>query len=192
MATTKDLSERCLSVLRQHLQPGEVEIAWGRCDYRPTLAEAPLGSGHTFVLLTDNRTLWTDFLGPERVYDLRFSDLRSFSEGSYKHRWVVLLHHGPAVRMESISPKWYRPTSWHMPPTDEPVERTKTVLAFSRRETAAAQVLLLKLEEFGVPRGEPLRFQEPARPERALLVAWRGAKWPRRIRRRLRGFIPRR
>jgi hypothetical protein len=192
MGKTKDLSEKCLRVLRPNLELGEVEIARGRCDYFPFLAGVPNGSAYTFLVVTNDRIMWTDFLGPERVYDVRFSDLRSFSEGSYKHRWVVLLHHGPAVRMESISPKWYRPTSWHMPPTEGPVDRAETVLEFSRRETAAAQALILKLEEFRIPRGEPLRFQAHARPEPGPLVARRGLKWPRRIRRRLRGFIPRR
>jgi hypothetical protein len=56
------------------------------------------------VVVTNDRILWTDFLRPGRVYDVRCVEVRSFSEGSYKNRWVLLLNHRPAIRMESISP----------------------------------------------------------------------------------------
>lgn len=123
MHIKKHLSERSASFLRTQLEPGEVEIARGRCDYLPTIPRVPQGSGYTFVLVTNDRILWTDYLRPERVYTERFSAIRSFSSGSYKHRWILLLRHGPSVRMESVSPKWYRPASWNAPPTQAPVER---------------------------------------------------------------------
>jgi hypothetical protein len=188
MHTKKELTEGCLSVLRTQLAPGELEIAQGRCDYLPTLAGVPRGGGYTFVLVTEDRILWTDYLGPGRVYAERFSAIRSFSEGSYKHRWILLLRHGPSVRMES-SPKWYRPTSRSAPPTEAPVDRTETVLEFSRRQTAAAEAILARLHGLHVPEKEPLRLAERPRSEPVLLTTVPRSRLRRWMRlRRLRRF----
>lgn len=165
MHIKKQLSERCIRLLRTHLEPGELEIARGRCDYRSAVG-VPRDSGYTFVLVTNNRILWTDYLGPERVYAERFTAIRSFSHGLYKHRWILLLRHGPSVRMEPVSPKWYRPASWNAPPTEAPVERDESVLGFSRRETVAAEAILARLRGLNVREEEPLRFAVTPRPER--------------------------
>src|SRR5918999_5520885 len=103
MHATKRLSERCVGFLRTHLDQGELEMARGRCNYRSTVGVPP-DSGYTFVLVTNNRILWTDYLRPERVYAERFAAIRSFSQGPYKHRWVFLLRHGPSLRMEPALP----------------------------------------------------------------------------------------
>lgn len=168
MHTTKQLSERCSRLLRTHLEPGEVEIARGRCDYLPTIDGVPKGSGYTFVFVTNDRILWTDYLRPERVYTQRFAAIQFFSGGSYKHRWILLLRHGSSVRMEPVSPKWYRPVSWNAPPTKAPVERTETVLEFSRPQTAAAQAIVARLHELNMPEQEPLGFVESPRPKPVL------------------------
>lgn len=170
MHIKKQRSERCVGVLRSHLEPGEVEIARGRCDYRPTVG-VPKGSFYTFVLVTSDRILWTDYLWPERIYAERFSAIRSFSQGSYKHRWILRIRHGPSVRMEPVSPKWYRPASWNAPPTKAPVERKETVLEFSRSRTAAALAIVARLHELHIPEQEPLRFVESPRPKPVLLTA---------------------
>lgn len=187
MHTTKQLSERCGRLLRAHLEPGEVEIARGRCDYLPTVDGVPQGSGYTFVLVTNDRILWTDYLRPERVYIERFAAIRSFSGGSYKHRWILLLRHGSSLRMESISPKWYRPASWT--PTEAPVERKETVLEFSRPRTSAAQAIVARLHELHIPEQDPLRFVERPRPKPVLLTAVPESSFRRWIRwRKLRRF----
>jgi hypothetical protein len=182
MHTTKQLSERCTRLLRTHLESGELEIARGRCDYLPSINGVPQGSGYTFLLVTSDRVLWTDYLGPERLYAERFSAIRSFSQGPYKHRWILLLRHGRSMRMESVSPTWYRPASWNAPPTEAPVERTETVLEFSRQRTAAAQAIVARLHELNIPEEEPLRFVETPRPTPVFLTAVpksRFARWPR-------------
>jgi hypothetical protein len=72
--------------------------------------------------------------------------------------------------MESVSPKWYRPRSWHAPPTQASVRRTETVLEFSR-QTVAARAIVSMLREFDIPEGEPLQFAERPREEPAFLTA---------------------
>jgi hypothetical protein len=169
--TTRQLSEHAASVLRRQMEQNESERAVGRCDYHATLSTVPKGSGYTFVLVTDLRILWTRYLGPERVYAERFSAIRSFSQGLYRHRWILLLRHGPSVRIESVSPKWYRPSSWHAPPTEAPAHRTETILELSRRQSVAANTIVSRFRELNIPEGEPLHFDKPHGQEPVVLTA---------------------
>src|SRR5687768_11875522 len=119
MGKTKDLSEKCLRVLRPNLELGEVEIARGRCDYFPFLAGVPNGSAYTFLVVTNDRIMWTDFLGPERVYDVRFSDLRSFSEGSYNTAgWCSSITVQPSAWKASHPSGTDPPAGTCLPPRD--------------------------------------------------------------------------
>lgn len=191
MHTTKQLSERCTGLLRTHLEPGELEIARGRCDYLRSIEGVPKGNGYTFLLVTSDRVMWTDYLGPERIYAERFSAIRSFSRGSYNHRWILLLRHGPSVRMEpSLRGGTGRPVGMLRPRRRRLNGRRQSSSSVGHRRLPPRP----SWRDFtiSIPEEGPLRFVERARPKPVVLTAvpessvrsW--IRW-RRLRRFLRG-----
>lgn len=127
-----------------------------------------MGSGYTFLIVTADRVLWTHFLGPRRVDSLRFRDVLSGAQGTFQHRFVLLLRHRPVLRPSRVPPHrflWFR---WGDPSALRP--HTEAILEFSREDTVAARVIGERLAAFAVPLGVLVRPRPRRQPEAKRLL----------------------
>jgi hypothetical protein len=130
--------ERCRSVLVAALLNDEQVIAEGRAN------EMHAGSGYLYLLVTDHRILWTDYLEPERISALAFADVTAFREEYESHRYFLRMRHRPVTRLER-APKhrvlwleWGNTMRWQ--------EERETHFLFSRRDTRAARTIRGRLD----------------------------------------------
>jgi hypothetical protein len=73
--------ERCRSVLFAALLKDEMVIAEGRANDRDA------GSGYLYLVVTDDRILWMDYVTPARISELAFADVTAFREEYESHRY---------------------------------------------------------------------------------------------------------
>ena len=134
------------------------------------------GSGEwRFLLVTGERVLSAHWGHPDRPHeDIAFESVTAWADGSHSHRYLVLLSHGPLTRSQVGLSLFGRRVIRR-------VTRTRTVLRFSRRDTAVASALRAALSARGVPHAE-LALRESTREERT-----RGSRAALRIRVRSRG-----
>jgi hypothetical protein len=152
--TTREHSDRCEAVLGRVVRPGETVVARGRADFVRALRDIPVGSGYTFLFVTSERVIWTDYLRPDRVFDLQFDLLTSFSDAPYQHRCVIRLRHRPVDRVE-WAPRW-RILWWSWGNAEVARPRIETMFEFSRATTEAANALRSELARRRIPHAGPL------------------------------------
>jgi hypothetical protein len=158
--------------LRARVLGDEIVIAVGRAEVRASNARKRADVHGSFVLVTEQRLLWTD-LGPSaRVEELRFDDVRAALEQMDMHRLRLILGHRPLDRLAHVPAYhvWFIAGGdhWTLMPFDE------TRLMFSRPTTLAARAIRDRLEAVGVSTEE---LPPVALPSREVRLRGRNASY---------------
>jgi hypothetical protein len=90
-------------------------------------------------MVTNRRLRWVPHVTLEFEAALLFDDVTAFSERSLKHRYAIELEHGPITRTHTVPAHRFLRFEWGDDVVTDSVSRTG--LAFSRRDTEAAQAL---------------------------------------------------
>lgn len=141
MTTFRDLLDSCDVALRSHLDADEHVLAIGRCEditERGNLDQG--GAAWTFIMVTDRRLRWVPHVNLEFEASLALDEVTAVSESSLKHRYAIALDHRPLMRPHTVPAHRFLRFQWGNAVVTTPLTRTK--LAFSRRDTKAAQSLL--------------------------------------------------
>jgi hypothetical protein len=151
-------------LLRAQLEPGERLLAQGRA-FEPSwesfeLSQLISGPGCA-VVVTDRRVLGVSRDNQRWVRILPFAAVRSYVEPTQAHRYALVLEHEGLERWQWVPAHRFLGWWWGDAEDLRPVGRS--VLGFSRRDTAAAGVVRTQLQAAGVPAGAPLC--EPAFPQ---------------------------
>jgi hypothetical protein len=162
-----------MDLLRARLEPGERILAQGRAfePYRDTFELSQVISGPgCAVLVTDRRALWVSRDDQRWVRILPFAVVRFYVELTQAHRYALALDHEGIERLQWVPARRLLAWSWGNAEEARPVSRS--VLAFSRRDTAAARAIRAQLQAAGVPVGAPRSLPKRERrgevPYRAL------------------------
>jgi hypothetical protein len=130
----------CEAALRTHLDDGEQVVATGRCEDVTDRGGPERGSsGGTFVMITNTKLRWVPgvHLAFEAALELR--DVTAFAERTQSHRYSIALKHPPLTRLHTVPAHRLLWFAWGDVFANDPFTRTE--LAFSRRNTKAAQAL---------------------------------------------------
>jgi hypothetical protein len=145
-----------MDLLRARLEPGERVVAEGRAfephDDRFELSELISGPGCA-VVVTERRVLWVSSGDQRWVRTLPFAVVSSYVELTQAHRYALSLDHAAMERL-----RWgpaHRFLGWSWGDAEELRPASRSVLGFSRRDTAAAAAIRTQLQAAGVPAGEP-------------------------------------
>jgi hypothetical protein len=162
-----------LDLLRARLEPGERILAQGRAfePYRDSFELSQLISGPgCAVVVTDRRVLWVSRSDPRWVQVLPFAVVRSYFECTQAHRYALVLDHERLERWQWVPAHRFLGWSWGNAEDLRSVRRS--VLGFSRRDTAAAEAIRTQLQAAGTPASEPRSLPKRQRrgevPYRAL------------------------
>jgi len=143
-----------MDLLRARLEPGERILAQGRAfePHRDTFELSQLISGPgCAVLVTERRALWVSRSDKRWVRILPFAVVRFYVELTQAHRYALALDHEAMERLQWVPARRLLAWSWGNAEEARPVSRS--VLAFSRRDTAAAGAIRTQLQTAGVPGG---------------------------------------
>jgi len=145
-----------MDLLMARLEPGERILAQGRA-FEPhrdsfELSQVISGPGCA-VLVTERRALWVSSSDERWVRTLAFAVVRSYVEISQAHRYALALDHQGIGRLQRVPA--HRLLGWSWGNAEDVRPATRSVLGFSRRDTAAARALRMRLQAAGVPAGEP-------------------------------------
>jgi hypothetical protein len=145
-----------LDLLRAQFEPGERLLVQGRAfePYRDSFELSQLISGPgCAVVVTDRRVLWVSRDDQRWVRILPFAVVRSYVELTQAHRYALVLEHEGLERWQWVPAHRFLGWSWGDAEDLRPVGRS--VLGFSRRDTAAAGAVRTRLQAAGVPAGAP-------------------------------------
>ena len=145
-----------LDLLRAQLEPGERLLAQGRAfePYWDSFELSQLISGPgCAVVVTERRVLWVSRDDQRWVRILPFTVVRSYVELTQAHRYALVLEHKGLERWHWVPAHRFLGWSWGDAEDLRPVRRS--VLGFSRRDTAAAGAVRTQLQAAGVPAGAP-------------------------------------
>ena len=147
-----------LDLLRARLEPGERILAQGRA-FEPNshcdsfeLSQLISGPGCA-VIVTGQRVLWVSRDDQRWVRVLPFAVVRSYTECTQAHRYALALDHEALKRWQCVPAHRFLFWSWGNAEDLRPARRS--VLGFSRRDTAAARAIRTQLQAAGVPAGAP-------------------------------------
>lgn len=157
---------RCMDWLVARLEPNERILARGRA-YEPLrwggLDLTAVVSPGCPVVVTERRTLWVDG-GDERwMRSLPFALVRFYTEIIQGHRYALALAHEGIECLQWEPAHRFLGWSWGNAAAIRRV--TASVLAFSHRDTDAAQAIRDQLHARGVPAGEPRSLPKAERPD---------------------------
>jgi hypothetical protein len=140
MTALRDLLDACDVELRGHLEADEHVLAIGRCQDITERGSIELGGAAlTFIMVTDRRLRWVPYASLEFEASLVLDQVTAVSERSLRHRYAVALDHGPLARPHTVPAHRFLRFEWGDAVVTTPLTRTE--LAFSRRDTKAAQTL---------------------------------------------------
>jgi hypothetical protein len=145
-----------MDLLRARLEPGERILAQGRA-FEPhhdefELSQLISGPGCA-VLVTERRALWVSSSDQRWMRMLPFAAVSSYVELTQAHRYALSLDHA-AIEQLRWGPA-HRFLGWSWGNAEEVRPATRSVLGFSRRDTAAAGAIRTQLQAAGVLAGEP-------------------------------------
>jgi hypothetical protein len=163
-----------MDLLLARLESGERVLAQGRA-FQPhddsfELSQLISGPGCALVV-TERRLLWVSSTDQRWVRTLAFAVARSYVELTQAHRYALEIDHEGVERLHWAPAHRFLGWSWGNAEEVRPV--TRSVLGFSRRDTAAARAIRTQLQAAGVPAGEPRSL--PKRERRR--VASYGHAW---------------
>ena len=137
-----DRLDACDAVLRSHLDPDERVLAVGRCE-DITIRGSIDSPGWTYLMITNARLRWVPDADPRIEAALAFSSVTAARDRSSKHRYAISLEHAPLTRSHWEPAHRFLTFEWGNRVVGTPL--TRTVLAFSRRDTDAAIALRRQL-----------------------------------------------
>jgi len=159
---------RWTDLLVARLQPGERVLARGRAfeprdgdALRFDLATVISGPGCA-VAVTERSALWVSCDDQRWVRSLPFALVRSYTEITQAHRYALALDHHSIQRLQRVPAHQLLGWSWGNAEAVRPV--TSSALAFSRRDTKAAQAIRTRLQAMGAPASEPRALPRYRRP----------------------------
>jgi hypothetical protein len=164
-----------MNLLLARLEPGERILARGRA-FEPhsdsyELSQLISGPGCA-VVVTERRALWVSRSDQRWVRTLPFAAVRFYVELTQAHRYALALDHEGMERWQWVPA--HRVLGWSWGNAEDVRLARRSVLGFSRRDTAAAHAIRMRLQAAGVPAGEPRslpkhqrRHQVPYSPLRA-------------------------
>jgi hypothetical protein len=136
--TLRDRLDACDAEVRSHLDPDEHVLAVGRCE-DITIRGSIDSPGWTYLMITNARLRWVPHADPTFEAALAFSSVIATRERSSKHRYAIALEHSPLTRSRWAPAHRFLTVEWGNRVVATPL--TRTVLAFSRRDTDAAIAL---------------------------------------------------
>jgi hypothetical protein len=146
----------CDAHIRSQLERGEQVLAIGRGE---DMTEQRGGmSGWTFVMVTERALRWIMHLDLKLEASLDLDDITGVAERTVAHRYVIDLEHRPLTRLHHVPAHRFLKFEWGN--DFARVVFTRTSLAFSRRDTAAARALRERLATRGLLSIDP-RAAEP-------------------------------
>lgn len=150
----------CDAQVRNNLEPGEHVLAVGRGE---DVTERGGGMpGWTFVMVTDRALRWITHLNLGLEASLDLERVTGVSERMAAHRYAIDLEHRPLRRLYHVPAHRLLTFEWG---NDLAIGVfTRTSIAFSRRDTAAALVLRERLAARGLLPVEPPTSQEHEEP----------------------------
>jgi len=134
----RDRLDACDAALRTHLDSDERVLAVGRCE-DITIRGSIDSPGWTYLMITNARLRWVPDADPNFEAALAFSSVTAARERSSKHRYAIVLEHSPLTRSHWAPAHRFLTFEWGNRVVATPL--TRTVLAFSRRDTDAAIAL---------------------------------------------------
>jgi hypothetical protein len=145
-----------MDLLMARVEPGERVLAQGRA-FEPhgdsfDLTMVISGPGCA-VVVTERRVLWVGRGDQRWVRTLAFAVVRSYVEIGQAHRFALSLDHGGIERLQWVPA--HRFLGWSWGNAEDLRSVTRSVLGFSRRDTAAARAIRTQLQATGIPAGEP-------------------------------------
>jgi hypothetical protein len=168
VAGLKERLESCEADLRARLEPDEHELAVGRCADVTDRGGVEGGAGWTFVMVTDRRLRWVPGVSLRFETAVDLDDVTDALEQTSAHRYAMTLDHAPVRAIRRVPAHRFLTFRWGNATAVRTLGRT--VLAFSRRDTAAARALREQLARRGVVAkvvpGQPRR----PRPDRNYYV----------------------
>jgi hypothetical protein len=140
MTTLRDLVEACDVEVRAHLHKDEQVLATGRCeDITQRGGVESGGAAWTYVMVTNQRLHWVPHVNLRFEASLDLDDVTAVSELSRGHRYGIDLVHRPLSRPHWAPAHRFLMFTWGNAVETTPLTHTK--LAFSRRDTQAAEAL---------------------------------------------------
>jgi hypothetical protein len=139
----------CDTVVRTHLKPDEHVLAIGRCaDVTERGGPEQGGTTDSYVMVTDQRLRWVPRTALQYEGSLGLDEVTGASEHHVAHHYSIALLHLPLARLHVVPAHRFLKFQWGNAVSREPLTRTE--LAFSRRDTAAASALRRQLLSRGV------------------------------------------
>jgi hypothetical protein len=163
----RELVTTCDARVRSHLETGEQVLAIGRAEDATEGDGA--GAGWTFVMVTDRAIRWIPGLDLKLEASLALDSVTGAAEQMVAHRYAIDLEHHPITRLHHVQA--HRFLTWQWGNDFAYVDFTRTSIAFSRRDTAAASALRERLTAHGLLEAEPPQpgaAQEPFTPPSGL------------------------
>ena len=134
----------CDATVRAHLDPGEDVLAVGRCeDITERGSIEAGGAAWTYAMVTDRRLRWVPRGDLRFEASLDLDDVTSASERSLAHRYSIAMEHAPLARAHARPAHRFLVFGWGN--AVGPATFVHTALAFSRRDTEAAEALRAQL-----------------------------------------------
>ena len=160
----------CEADLRASLERDERMIAVGRCeDVTETGSIDAGGAGWTFVMVTDRRLRWVLDSLPRFEANVNHDGVSSALDTTSAHRYAITLHHVPVRALRQVPA--HRLLTFRWGNATAVLTLSRTMLAFSRRDTEAARALREQLALRGVvPRIVPSPPRKPRHPPLYLSV----------------------
>jgi hypothetical protein len=153
--------------VREHLNSGEQILAVGRAD---DVTEAPGATGgHSFVMVTDRALRWVMNHDLRLEASLDLGSITDVSERTAAHRYAIDLDHRPIRHAHFVPAHRVLSFEWGGEIANDVF--TRTSIAFSRRDTAAASALRERLTAHGLLETEPPQpgaAEEPFTPPSGL------------------------
>jgi hypothetical protein len=127
-------------VVRSHLGLEERVLAIGRCEditVRGSINSG--GAAWTYIMVTDRKLRWVPGSDLRFEASLDLDNVRTASERLDGHRYAIELDHPPVMRLHWVPAHRFLMFQWGNALTTAGMSRTE--LAFSRRDTDAADAL---------------------------------------------------
>ena len=149
MAGLKERLESCEADLRARLEPDEHVFAVGRCeDVTDRGGVDQGGAGWTFVMVTDRCLRWVPGVSPRFETAVDLDDVTDALEQTSAHRYAMTLDHAPVRALRDVPAHRFMTFRWGNATALRTLSRT--MLAFSRRDTDAARALRGQLARRGI------------------------------------------
>jgi hypothetical protein len=126
--------------MRSHLDSEEVVVAVGRCEDITEGGSIDWGGGATtYVMITNQHVRWVPLSFPQYEASVSLDAITDVSERLVGHRYAITLEHAPISRLHHVPAHRFLMFEWGN--ADARIDLSRTILAFSRRDTHAADGL---------------------------------------------------